>query len=174
MSKVFKKWDIWWAKIPYEDDPTQTTIRPALVMTDSYGDSKISILTYKITKNKERQEKELEKNREFGEGNLEEFKIKDVFSTGLPEEVSIIRITKKMRLAQSEFLNDKRAGTLSENDKIRFKNQIKKYKKLIEYKNKHKSPLSNEQVEYLKKRNNLIEEQNENQKESNVNDPKQP
>ena len=25
MSKVFKKWDIWWAKIPYEEDPTQTT-----------------------------------------------------------------------------------------------------------------------------------------------------
>ena len=161
MSKIFKKWDIWWAKIPYEDDPTQTTIRPALVMTDSYGDNKISILTYKITKNEERQEKELEKNRKFGEGNLEEFKINDVFSTGLPEEVSIIRITKKMRLAQSEFLNDKRAGTLSKNDIERFKNQIKKYKKFVEYKYKHKSSLSNEQIELLKKRNNQIENQNE-------------
>lgn len=66
----------------------------------------------------------------------------------LPEEVSIIRITKKMKLPQSEFLNDKRAGTLSENDIERFKNQIKKYKKIIEYKDKHKNPLQSGQVGY--------------------------
>ena len=41
-----------------------------------------------------------------------------------------------MKLAQSEFLNDKRTGTLSENDIERFKNQIKKYKRIVEYKDK--------------------------------------
>ena len=38
----------------------------------------------------------------------------------------------------------------------------------------HKSALSNEQIEYLKRRNNLTEEQNENQKENNNDKIKQP
>lgn len=130
LKRVFKKWDIWWARIPYEDDKTKMTIRPALIMSDSYGDDKVNILTYKITKNITRQIKEKEDNKQLGIGNVEEFKIEDTFIAGLPEEVSTIRITKKLKLPQSEFPNKERIGVLSDRDKERFKKQIKLYKQI--------------------------------------------
>lgn len=130
LKRVFKKWDIWWAKIPYEDDNTKITIRPVLIMSDSYGNDEINILTYKITKNNSRQIKERENNKALGIGNIEEFKIEDTFIAGLPEEASTIRITKKIKLPQSEFPDAERIGVLSDRDKERFKKQIKLYKQL--------------------------------------------
>lgn len=29
-----KRWDIYWAEVPFEDDPTQTKLRPAIIARD--------------------------------------------------------------------------------------------------------------------------------------------
>lgn len=130
MNRIFKKWDIWWARVPFEDDKTKNKVRPVLVMTDTYGNNQVYVLSYKITTNVSRQEKELSKNRLLGKGNIEEFKIKDNYTTGLPADISIIRITKKYKIEQVAFTDNTRIGFLSEKDRVRFKNQMREYKKI--------------------------------------------
>lgn len=40
-----KRWDIYWAEVPYEDDPTQTKLRPAIIARDKI----VTVLVIRVT-----------------------------------------------------------------------------------------------------------------------------
>lgn len=132
---LFKKWDVWWAFVPLEENKNELLHRPVLVIrdTDDKDSQEIFVLSYKITSHEPR------------ENYLGELRIVDYEEAGLPLK-STLRLSKKLLLPSKLF--DEKIGKLSINDQKRVENA------LIE--------LQNEQIEYLKNRNDLSKDQIKN------------
>lgn len=87
----FKRWDVWWARVAYEDDPSKSDMRPVVI----YAENKSFILSLKGTTTPPR------KNYP-GECVLEKWK-----EAGLPKETTI-RTNKRLELIESDFIKKRR------------------------------------------------------------------
>lgn len=93
MSNRPAPWEIWWAVVKFEDDPTQSKERPVLVISDRIA----FIISLKITHHKPREDYD-------GEYRVIRWK-----EAGLTQP-STIRYSKKLKLYESDFVRP--LGTL--------------------------------------------------------------
>ena len=91
------KWELWWADVAFEDDPTQSKVRPVLVVAP---DVAYILSLYVTTKDA----------RKHVEGDYE---IRYWSESGLPTP-STIRTAKKLRLVATDF--SKKIGRLHHAD----------------------------------------------------------
>lgn len=88
-----ERWEVWLAKVAFEDDPSQTKTRPVLVISET----ECYILSLKITSHDPRP-------------NYQgEYQIQRLEESGL-NRPSTIRTSKRLRLVQSDFV--KKLGRL--------------------------------------------------------------
>lgn len=88
MKEEIKTWDIWWANVAFEDDPTKAKERPVLVSSKK----ECYVLSMKITSHEP---------REDFEG---EYPVKYWAESGLTKP-STIRFTKRLRLSEQDMIS---------------------------------------------------------------------
>lgn len=81
-------WEIWWARVKFEDDPTQIKERPVLIVSDKLA----FIISLKITHHEPREDYD-------GEYRVIRWK-----ESGLTQP-STIRYAKKLKLYESDFVS---------------------------------------------------------------------
>lgn len=86
MTKRPEPWEVWFANVRFEDDPTLSKSRPVLVISDH----KVCILSLKITSKPPR-------NNFYGEYALLKWQ-----EAGLDKQ-STVRISKKLKLVERDF-----------------------------------------------------------------------
>ena len=99
----YKRWEIWWADVKYEDAPETVESRPVLVVTQQ----EIFIIAFKMT----------------GTKRVNDYPITDWQGAGLSKETHI-RADMKLKLLDSD-LTDK-IGSLQPRDIIGFQKHITK------------------------------------------------
>ena len=82
-----KRWDIYWADVPYEEDPSISKKRPVIIAKDN---SPIYVLTFKVTS---------KEAREYDPGDYPLIYWKE---SGL-REPSVVRIRKISQLSPDKF-----------------------------------------------------------------------
>ena len=87
MNKRPSPWEIWWAIVKFEDDPTQSKRRPVLVVSDKTA----FIISLKITHHEPRAEFD------------GEYRVIRWQESGLTQP-STIRYSKKLKLFESDFV----------------------------------------------------------------------
>lgn len=103
---IKNKWDIWMAKVAFEDEPNKVKERPVLILEDGTAYT----IVLKITSKEKRNEKE--------------YQILKWKEAGLSKP-STIRIGKRLQLFDSDFT--RRLGKLSAYDIIEVTKKMRKY-----------------------------------------------
>ena len=96
-----KKWEIWWAKVKYEDNPDVVQIRPVLIVAPQ----EVLIIAFKMT----------------GTERTQDYKVKDWKGAGLDKE-TFIRVS--FRLALQEHDLSGKIGMLQPNDIVGFQKHL--------------------------------------------------
>lgn len=100
---TFKRWEIWWAKVKFEDSE-EVKRRPVLIINSNV----VAIIAYKMTST----------NRGDKSPN---YQVREWKAAGLTKETSI-RFDKVLRLNASDF--DTKIGELTERDRLLISNRL--------------------------------------------------
>lgn len=82
-----RRWDVYWADVPYEEDPSQSKVRPVIIARDA---SPAYVLTLKVT------------SQDARENDPGDFPITYWQAAGLTEP-SVVRILKISQLTPDKF-----------------------------------------------------------------------
>ncbi|MCL2226264.1 MAG: hypothetical protein FWB97_01350 [Oscillospiraceae bacterium] len=96
-----KKWELWLAKVKYEDDPNTVKIRPVLIVAPQ----EVLVIAFKMT----------------GTERIQDYKVKDWQGAGLDKE-TFIRVS--LRLALQEHDLSSKIGMLQPNDIVGFQKHL--------------------------------------------------
>jgi hypothetical protein len=95
-----KPWEIWWATVAYDDNPSKSTVRPVLIVdTEAMVAIALKLTTHAPRKG--------------------EFPLVDWSFSGLPEETTV-RIGKVLKLTDSDIKN--KIGRVSVRDRVKIEN----------------------------------------------------
>lgn len=98
------KWEIWLAKVVFEDNPNEVKNRPVLI----YNHTSAFYLSFKITSHSPRDDKE--------------YQINNWQQCGL-DKPSVIRTSKLLQLTSADFVH--KIGKLSPYDIVQFSKKLK-------------------------------------------------
>ncbi|GHU70896.1 hypothetical protein FACS1894184_16980 [Clostridia bacterium] len=105
MSHTFTKWDVWLARVAFEDEPNTRKTRPVLIA----GDCMFVVGAYKMTSHVPRDDNE--------------YLLVDFIAVGLRVPTTI-RLSKYLSLGQSDMI--KRLGRVSMRDAMAIQGMLKR------------------------------------------------
>lgn len=103
-----KRWDVYWAEMPFEEDPSQTKLRPVIIAKDGI----VYVLTLRVTSHEPR------------EYDAYDYPLKEWKSANL-NKPSTVRIRKLAKLAPNAIHDQ--IGTLHPTDTLEIQCRMQKY-----------------------------------------------